>query len=225
MLSANTGASARMRPMGRYQNRYHGLVEPSAEGDDDAFDSWDPWDYDLSEEQHRQDDMQRHTSFGTSFNTRSRSPLDDTQSSSLFGDTGSSNTRSLLDFTHRDTPDLFTSQASRSSQQQESHEENRRVKRRKVDTDRLSTNFQGFQYGKYGQVEPGQLKMELVSCDGGIYSNDTTTYAAENILKNDTSVYCTEGPRCNIVLRHQGATPFTLKELVIKAPRNNFTSP
>ncbi|KAI0013627.1 hypothetical protein F4779DRAFT_613358 [Xylariaceae sp. FL0662B] len=108
---------------------------------------------------------------------------------------------------------------------QEPPEESRRVKRRKLDTDHLSSNFQGFRYGKYGQVEPGQLTMELVSCDGGIYSDDGHKYAAENILKNDQTVYCTEGPRCNIVLRHQGATVFTLKELIIKAPRSNFTSP
>ncbi|KAI1144171.1 hypothetical protein F5Y05DRAFT_19517 [Hypoxylon sp. FL0543] len=109
--------------------------------------------------------------------------------------------------------------------QQDSADDNRRVKRRKLDSDRLTSGFQGFRYGKYGQVEPGQLTMELVSCDGGIYSDDGHRYAAENILKNDQSVYCTEGPRCNIILRHQGATVFTLKELIIKAPRSNFTSP
>ena len=38
-------------------------------------------------------------------------------------------------------------------------------------------------------------------------------------------MYCTKGSRCNIILRHQGATVFTLKELVIKAPRHNYTSP
>ncbi|KAI1085659.1 hypothetical protein F5B20DRAFT_11557 [Whalleya microplaca] len=108
---------------------------------------------------------------------------------------------------------------------EEPPEESRRVKRRKLDTDHLSSNFQGFRYGKYGQVEPGQLTMELVSCDGGMYSDDGQKYAAENILKNDQTVYCTEGPRCNIVLRHQGATVFTLKELIVKAPRSNFTSP
>lgn len=112
-----------------------------------------------------------------------------------------------------------------SSQRPEPPEDSRGAKRRKLDSDRLASNFRGFQYGRYGQVQPGYLKMELVSCDGGLYSDDTTKYAAENILKNDSTVYCTEGSRCNIVLRHQGATVFTLKELVIKAPRSNFTSP
>ena len=66
--------------------------------------------------------------------------------------------------------------------------------------------------------------MELVSCDGGLYSNESC-YAAENILKNDNSVYCTKGNRCNVVLRHQGATVFSLKELIIKAPGSNYSSP
>lgn len=110
-------------------------------------------------------------------------------------------------------------------QSQAPTEETRRIKRRKLDSDRLSTGFTGFRYGKYGQVEPGQLTMEIVSCDGGIYADDGQKHAAENILKNDSSVYCTSGPTCNIVLRHQGATVFTLKELVIKAPRSNYTSP
>ncbi|KAI1173758.1 hypothetical protein F4777DRAFT_556647 [Nemania sp. FL0916] len=119
-------------------------------------------------------------------------------------------------------PDLL---ATLTAQRQELLEDSRRSKRRKLDSDRLSPNFQGFQYGKYGQVEPGHLTMELVSCDGGSYSDDTTRYAPENILADDNSVYCTEGSRCNIVLRHQGSTVFTLKELVVKAPRSNFTSP
>ncbi|KAI0455511.1 hypothetical protein F5B21DRAFT_471649 [Xylaria acuta] len=147
--------------------------------------------------------------------------------SPVFGtEDGHSQLRALLDYTHSASPtlpELFSSLTP--PQRHEPPEENRRVKRRKLDSDRLSSDFRGFQYGKYGQVQPGHLTMELVTCDGGIYSDDTTKYAAENILKNDHTVYCTEGPRCNIILRHQGATVFTLKELVIKAPRSNFTSP
>ncbi|KAI1777729.1 hypothetical protein F4818DRAFT_407781 [Hypoxylon cercidicola] len=135
--------------------------------------------------------------------------------------------RALLDFAH--SPVHPFSDPTLSSPPppppQDPTEENRRVKRRKLDSDRLSSGFQGFRYGKYGQVEPGQLTMELVSCDGGIFPDDGQKYAAENILKNDQTVYCTEGPRCNIILRHQGTTVFTLKELVIKAPRSNFTYP
>ncbi|KAI8962457.1 hypothetical protein F5Y11DRAFT_190825 [Daldinia sp. FL1419] len=158
----------------------------------------------------------------------SQSPLDEER---LREDTNSE-LRALLDFTHpydRHYSDLTFStlppQPPPPPPPQDPVEENRRVKRRKLDSDRLSSSYQGFRYGKYGQVEPGQLTMELVSCDGGIYPDDGQRYTAENILKNDQTVYCTEGPRCNIILRHQGATVFTLKELTIKAPRSNYTSP
>jgi hypothetical protein len=92
-------------------------------------------------------------------------------------------------------------------------------------TDKLDSEFAGFSYGKYGQVEPGKLKMEIVSCDGGIYQEHGGDYSAENILKNDGTVYCTKSNRCNLVLRHQGATVFSLKELVIKAPHSGYTAP
>jgi len=114
--------------------------------------------------------------------------------------------------------------SSSTQRRQEALEDNRRVKRRKVDADRLVPNFEGFRYGTYGQVEPGTLTMEIVSCDGGMFLNELS-YAAENILKNDASVYCTKGNRCNIVLRHQGATVFNLTELIIKAPGSNYSSP
>lgn len=104
------------------------------------------------------------------------------------------------------------------------NDEGRRVKRRRLDSDKTAQVYRGFRYGKYGQSEPGQLTMELVSSDGGMYSNQPE-YAAENILKNDASVYCTKGNRCNIVLRHQGSTVFSLSELVIKAPGFNYSSP
>ena len=105
-------------------------------------------------------------------------------------------------------------------------EHNRRVKRRKLDTDKTDSTFSGFSYGRYGQVEPGKLKMEIVSCDGGIFQeHQGGNYAAENILRNDDTVYCTKSNRCNLVLRHQGATVFSLKELVIKAPHSGYTAP
>ncbi|KAK4236403.1 hypothetical protein C8A03DRAFT_45610 [Achaetomium macrosporum] len=103
-------------------------------------------------------------------------------------------------------------------------EENPRIKRRKLDSDRVGSGFKAVRYGKYGQLEPGPLAMEIVSCDGGLYS-DEHSYAPENILKNDASVYCTKGNRCNIVLKHEGGTVFTLDELVIKAPGPKFSCP
>ncbi|KAH8815583.1 hypothetical protein F5884DRAFT_664804 [Xylogone sp. PMI_703] len=102
----------------------------------------------------------------------------------------------------------------------------RGAKRRKLDSDRLDSEFAGFSYGRYGQVEPGKLNMEIVSCDGGIHKEARDgNYAAENVLKNDPSVYCTESNRCNLVLRHQGGTVFSLKELTIKAPLKGYTAP
>lgn len=100
-----------------------------------------------------------------------------------------------------------------------------RVKRRKLDADKTASGFIGFSYGKYGQVEPGKLKMEIVSCDGGIYQEHGGDYSAENVLRNDGTVYCTKSNRCNLVLRHQGATAFSLKELIIKAPHSGYTAP
>ncbi|OAA54105.1 eukaryotic translation initiation factor 6 [Niveomyces insectorum RCEF 264] len=106
-----------------------------------------------------------------------------------------------------------------------SDEAGRMTKRRKLELEKTGPPpFKGFRYGRYGQVEPGPLTMEIVSCDGGIYL-DGASYAAENILKNDNSVYCTKGDRCNIVLQHQGCTTFSLKELVIKAPGRKYSSP
>jgi hypothetical protein len=106
---------------------------------------------------------------------------------------------------------------------------NRASKRRKLDHARSSIKFSGFQYGHYGQVEPGKLNMEIESCDGGTYREDhgagAAAYAAANVLKNDNSVYCTKGNRCNLVLRHQGLTPFSLTELSIKGPYKDFTDP
>ncbi|KAF4783269.1 hypothetical protein HER10_EVM0008059 [Colletotrichum scovillei] len=107
---------------------------------------------------------------------------------------------------------------------EECPEESRRVKRRKLDSERIAQSFKGFRYGRYGQVESGQLKMEIMSCDGGLYEN-ATLHAHENILKDDKTVYCTQSNRCNIILRHQGGTAFSLKELVIKAPASNYSSP
>lgn len=103
-------------------------------------------------------------------------------------------------------------------------EESRRVKRRKLDSEKVESNFKGFRYGKEGQAEPGRLNMEIVSCDGGLYS-ESHQYPPENILKDDSSVYCTKGNRCNIVLRHQGTTVFSLTELIIKAPGSSYSCP
>lgn len=133
-----------------------------------------------------------------------------------------SHLRALLDFANNSPiiPPLMSPPAP----QQDYAEEGRRIKRRRLDAERGAHGYRGFRYGKFGQVEPGRLNMEIASCDGGLYSNEAS-YAAENILKDDASVYCTQGNRCNIVLRHQGATVFSLQELVIKAPGSNYSAP
>lgn len=202
-------ALARARASARLSSRYHDQPGPWATINGDGSDVWDHW------EEHGTEELPTESHYSPRFEaTQSGRPMP----------------RAYVDFTRPASPTLPDLFPSLTPQQHEQPEENRRVKRRKLDSDRLSSDFRGFQYGKYGQVQPGTLTMELVSCDGGIYLDDTThhaagKYAAENILKNDNTVYCTTGPRCNIVLRHQGATVFTLKELVIKAPRSNFTSP
>ena len=105
---------------------------------------------------------------------------------------------------------------------------NRRSKRRKLDADPLDTE-QSISYGHHGQVAPGRLKMSIVTCDGGHLKESEDViirnYAAENILQNDKSVYCTELNKCNIVLKHSGETLFTLSKIVIKTPDIGFTAP
>ncbi|KAI1631841.1 hypothetical protein F4809DRAFT_630574 [Biscogniauxia mediterranea] len=221
MNARRPARQARARPAERQPGRHRGVLEFGNEPDDDVFDVWGQ-----AAPPHHQaahDNMRRSV---PDQNAHSQSLLDDGSAERLRDD----QIRAFLDFDHppshpySDIP--FPSPPPPQHQHsQEPVEENRRIKRRKLDSDRLSSSFQGFHYGRYGQVEPGQLTMQLVSCDGGIYSDNGQKYAAENILKNDQTVYCTEGPRCNIVLRHRNATVFTLQELIIKAPRTNFTSP
>ncbi len=86
-------------------------------------------------------------------------------------------------------------------------------------------------YGYRGQVVLGKLDMIVKFCDGGIYEGHQHcctmhgNYGPENILNTDGSVYCTKGSRANIILAHKGERPFTMQELIIKAPRSGYTSP
>ncbi|OAA36922.1 eukaryotic translation initiation factor 6 [Beauveria brongniartii RCEF 3172] len=147
-------------------------------------------------------------------------------------DEANAHLRALLDMTSANSVSrqlLPTTQSSNYTPPIRRHDfnyDNQRNKRRKVDDERYThATVESFRYGHYGQVEAGDLEMEMVSCDGGMFSNELS-YAAENILKNDNSVYCTKGNRCNIVLRHRGSTTFTLSELVIKAPGSmNYSHP
>ncbi|CAL3964634.1 unnamed protein product [Diplocarpon coronariae] len=134
----------------------------------------------------------------------------------------SSAQRALLD---DPVPNISSPPMEPNNQHSPDADQSRRSKRRKIESDRVDSGFKGFSYGRYGQVEPGKLKMEIVSCDGGIFSEHGGNYSAENVLKNDSTVYCTKSNRCNLVLRHQGATAFSLKELIIKAPHTGYTAP
>lgn len=118
------------------------------------------------------------------------------------------------------SPDILTQEYSGEAQV---NLENRwRAKRRKLDSDDTRQTFRGFNYGHFGQVVPGQLKMELVSCDGGQYSENGDSSIPDHVLQNDSSVYCTKSDRCNMILTHLGETPFCLNKLVIKAPKTGF---
>ena len=137
----------------------------------------------------------------------------------------SSNLNSLLDEPNPRilNPDILTSEYA-----EEAAHNRKRAKRRKPDTP--DTQPTAFMYGYRGQVIPGPLQMNIVSCDGGHISDHSghskiTHYWPQNILRNDKSVYCTESSECNIIYQHMGQTPFSLKKVVIKAPRYGFDAP
>lgn len=137
----------------------------------------------------------------------------------------SSNLTSLLD--HRPVHRLNSPDADPRPYPRDAELHRRRSKRRKLDGDPYSMDFKAFSYGYHGQVVPGALRMEIVSCDGGLHaeSRHGRQYWPDNVLRNDKSVYCTDSSKCNIIMRHQGETTFCLKKLVIKAPERGFTAP
>lgn len=139
-------------------------------------------------------------------------------------DDANSQLRALLEYTNPTISSPLNASSNTRMSQHDQAEDSRRVKRRKLDTERVGSGSKGFRYGISGQVEPGQLRMEIESCDGGIFADDENN-PPESILKLDDSVYCTKRDSCNIVLMHQGATVFTLSELVIRAPGRRYSSP
>ena len=72
------------------------------------------------------------------------------------------------------------------------------------------------------------LKLELVYGDGGEYGS---SYACENLFKDDLSVYCTsKSKNVNILLTHSvkagsEPVPFVITGLIIKSPHTGYTSP
>lgn len=111
-------------------------------------------------------------------------------------------------------------------EEEEAEELPRQAKRRKLEPRSRSTSTKRFKYGRYGQVEPGRLKMEVYSCDGGVFNDGgSVNFGPNNVLTHDQSVYSSSSAQCNIVLQHHDRSPFTLQELIIIAPESGFTSP
>lgn len=138
--------------------------------------------------------------------------------------------RSLLAFAASATLNPFDISHSRRdrSPTSEIDEMLRQPKRRKLaHGDPPTPEHDGFKYGYKGQVVPGRLRMAIVSCDGGEYEkhNSERLYKVQNVLNNDKSVYCSEDSRCDLLLQHQGGTPFCLEKVVIRAPDRGFTAP
>ncbi|MBE7180073.1 MAG: hypothetical protein INR71_02510 [Terriglobus roseus] len=120
-------------------------------------------------------------------------------------------------------PNLESYLANGALEDYEEDESRQRLKRRKL---YHSDSPSKLEYGHYGQVVAGPLKMEIVSCDGGQLRDDSRLlYRPENMLRNDRSVYCTEQSRCNLLLHHQGETLFSLEKLIIRGPDKGFSAP
>lgn len=123
------------------------------------------------------------------------------------------------------SPNASRSSSLMSPPAQLGRDEHGRQKRRKLETDDNREGFKGFNYGLYGQVMPGELKMEIASCDGGNYDPDGVCSRPENVLNNNQTVYSTKEDRCNLVLCHRDEAPFCLKKIVIRAPQGGFDAP
>jgi hypothetical protein len=83
-------------------------------------------------------------------------------------------------------------------------------------------------YGWSGQVESGQLRLYINHCDGGelnARSAGYRNYCAENVLRDDSSVYCSKSAECNLLFGHHADTIFHLDKLIIQAPTMGYTAP
>ena len=109
----------------------------------------------------------------------------------------------------------------------EVNRENRwRAKRRKLDDGTFEDVEQTFSYGDKGSVVEGALRLEIVSCDGGEYSEPNGgSSRPQHALLDDASVYCTKSNHCNMLLKHVGGMPFSLTKVTIKAPDDGYDAP
>jgi hypothetical protein len=117
-----------------------------------------------------------------------------------------------------DTDDIHTNPRS-----------SRRSKRPKFEHS-LERDVKPHVYGRKGQLEAGELMLEMVHSDGGAFewerdSGTEEDYDPENVLKNDAKFYRSKNSRCNLLLRHQAGTVFHLSKLIIKGPDLGGTSP
>jgi hypothetical protein len=106
--------------------------------------------------------------------------------------------------------------------------EGRSAKRRRLNADSPSPVKKVHKYGHYGQVEPGRLRMEIVSNDGGEHQDSRNTgifLGADNMLKTDKSVFCSKRTSAGILMRHADETPFCLEKLHIAGPEHGFSAP
>lgn len=101
-----------------------------------------------------------------------------------------------------------------------------RAKRRKLDDGTFEDDSKSFVYGYKGSVMEGPLRMEIVSCDGGEYSEPNgDSSLPQHALRDDSTVYCTKSNRCNMLLKHIGGMPFSLTKVTIKAPDDGYDAP
>jgi len=120
------------------------------------------------------------------------------------------------------SPSLNVDNRSYMSETEASLNDRSRAKRRKLG-DGTYESTPTFSYGQKGQVEAGSLRLELVHCDGGDHDDAHLghTYPV-NVLRDDTSVYCTKNYKCNMLFKHTGGMPFSLTKIVIKAPKHGY---
>lgn len=87
---------------------------------------------------------------------------------------------------------------------------------------------QPIKYGRYGQVEPAQLKLEVIICDGVQVHDDrvpASLSGTETLLRHDKGVFSAGQPTISLILQHQDDTPFCLEQLHIIGPESGFSAP
>ncbi|RMZ85974.1 hypothetical protein DV737_g218, partial [Chaetothyriales sp. CBS 132003] len=99
-----------------------------------------------------------------------------------------------------------------------------RAKRRKLDDGSYDDQPKALTYGHKGQVVPGQLRLELVSCDGREYADPRMPVNSwpQTVLEDNVSAYCPNSNRCNMLFKHSSGMPFALTKIVIKVPRSGY---